>query len=82
MRGEEVVSAIAADGGDARFIATDLTVPADVSRLTDEVGDFDILVNNAGVFPFGATHELDEGTFDVTFDLNVKAPFCLTTSST
>jgi NAD(P)-dependent dehydrogenase (short-subunit alcohol dehydrogenase family) len=48
MRGEEVVSAIGADGGDARFSAADLPVPADVSRLAGEVGDVDILVNAKG----------------------------------
>jgi NAD(P)-dependent dehydrogenase (short-subunit alcohol dehydrogenase family) len=47
-RGEEVASAIGADGGDARFIAADLPVPADVSRLAGEVGDVDILVNAKG----------------------------------
>jgi NAD(P)-dependent dehydrogenase (short-subunit alcohol dehydrogenase family) len=77
-RGEQVVGAIAADGGDARFVVADLASAADVSRLADDVGDVDILVNNAGVFPFGPTDEVDEETFDTTFDINVKAPFFLT----
>jgi NAD(P)-dependent dehydrogenase (short-subunit alcohol dehydrogenase family) len=77
-RGAEVVSAIEADGGEARFIAAELRSAADVTRLADEVGTVDILVNNAGVYPFVATHELDEETYDATFDVNVKAPFFLT----
>jgi NAD(P)-dependent dehydrogenase (short-subunit alcohol dehydrogenase family) len=77
-RGEEVVSAITAKGGQARFIQADLTSLADVRRLAEEAGTVDILVNNAGVFPFGATHDVDEATFDTTFDANVKAPFFLT----
>lgn len=77
-RGEDVVAAITGHGGAARFIRADLTSPTEVARLADEVGDVDILVNNAGVFPFGATHEVDEETFDTTFDTNVKAPFFLT----
>jgi NAD(P)-dependent dehydrogenase (short-subunit alcohol dehydrogenase family) len=77
-RGDEVVSAIAGDGGHARFIRADLTASDDVARLADEAGAVDILVNNAGVFPFGPTHEVDEQTFDTTFDSNVKAPFFLT----
>ena len=77
-RGAEVVSAIEAEGGEARFAAADLTSTADVNRLADEVGTVDILVNNAGVYPFVPTHELDEETYDTTFDINVKAPFFLT----
>jgi NAD(P)-dependent dehydrogenase (short-subunit alcohol dehydrogenase family) len=77
-RGAEVVAAITAAGGEARFIAADLSSQADVTRLADEAGAVDILVNNAGIFPFGATHEVDEATFDATFDMNVKAPFFLT----
>jgi NAD(P)-dependent dehydrogenase (short-subunit alcohol dehydrogenase family) len=77
-RGQQVVDAIAADGGDARFVVADLASTADLSRLADDVGDVDVLVNNAGIFPFGPTHEVDEETFDTTFDVNVKAPFFLT----
>ena len=77
-RGEEAVAAIRNDGGEARFVRADLTSVDDVERLADEVGDVDILVNNAGVYPFGATQDVDEQTFDMTFDTNVKAPFFLT----
>jgi NAD(P)-dependent dehydrogenase (short-subunit alcohol dehydrogenase family) len=77
-RGDEVVAAITARGGDARFIPADLHSAADIARLADDAGDVDILVNNAGAFPFGPTHEVEEQTFDATFDINVKAPFFLT----
>jgi NAD(P)-dependent dehydrogenase (short-subunit alcohol dehydrogenase family) len=76
-RGDEVVAAIAGDGGSARFIQADLGSADDVARLAQEAGHVDVLVNNAGIFPFGATHEIDEPTFDATFDVNVKAPFFL-----
>ena len=46
--------------------------------MIQQAGEVDILVNNAGVFPGGATHEIDERTFDETFAVNVKAPFFLT----
>jgi NAD(P)-dependent dehydrogenase (short-subunit alcohol dehydrogenase family) len=36
-----------------------------------------VLVNNAGVFPFGATDEVDDSTFDSAYAVNVKAPFFL-----
>jgi NAD(P)-dependent dehydrogenase (short-subunit alcohol dehydrogenase family) len=37
-----------------------------------------VLVNNAGVFPGGPTDQTTEEAFDLTFDVNVKAPFFLT----
>jgi NAD(P)-dependent dehydrogenase (short-subunit alcohol dehydrogenase family) len=77
-RGREVVEAIEADGGTAQFIAADLASFADVRRLAEAAGDVDVLVNNAGVFPGGPTGEMTEEAFDVTFDVNVKAPFFLT----
>jgi NAD(P)-dependent dehydrogenase (short-subunit alcohol dehydrogenase family) len=81
-RAREVVSAIEAAGGRARFIAADLASFEDVKRLAEAADDVDVLVNNAGVFPGGPTDQTTEEafdvTFDVTFDVNVKAPFFLT----
>ena len=77
-RGAEVAAEIERAGGKAEFIAADLSKPSEVAQLADRVGEIDILVNNAGVFPGGATDDIDEATFDTTFDVNVKAPFFLT----
>ena len=77
-RGREVVQAIEAAGGTARFIAADLASFADVRRLAAAARDVDVLVNNAGVFPGGPTDQTTEEAFDLTFDVNVKAPFFLT----
>jgi NAD(P)-dependent dehydrogenase (short-subunit alcohol dehydrogenase family) len=77
-RGDEVVDAITAAGGAARFIAADLADFEDVKRLADAAKDVDVLVNNAGVFPGGPTDQMTEDDFDVTFDVNVKASFFLT----
>ena len=77
-RGREVVEAVQAAGGKAQFIAADLASFADVRRLAEATGDVDVLVNNAGVFPGGPTDQTTEVAFDVTFDVNVKAPFFLT----
>ncbi len=77
-RGREVVQAIEAAGGTARFIAADLASLGDVRRLAATARDVDVLVNNAGVFPGGPTDQTTEEAFDLTFDVNVKAPFFLT----
>jgi NAD(P)-dependent dehydrogenase (short-subunit alcohol dehydrogenase family) len=77
-RGSAVVAAIEAAGGRARFIAADLATFQDVQDLAEAAGDVEVLVNNAGAFPGGPTEETDEATFDLVFDVNVKAPFFLT----
>jgi NAD(P)-dependent dehydrogenase (short-subunit alcohol dehydrogenase family) len=78
QRGQEVVAAIEAAGGTARFVEADLTRLADVEHLAEAVGDVDVLVNNAGAFPAGPTADFGEHAFDLVFDVNVKAPFFLT----
>jgi NAD(P)-dependent dehydrogenase (short-subunit alcohol dehydrogenase family) len=77
QRGGETVDAIVAAGGRASFVAADLTDPADILRLSRDVGQIDVLVNNAGFSVFGATAKLDFATFDSLFASNVRAPFFL-----
>jgi NAD(P)-dependent dehydrogenase (short-subunit alcohol dehydrogenase family) len=77
-RGGEVVDAIAADGGKARFIAADLTRPAELDSLVEQAGKVDILVNNAGIAWFGPTNELDVAGFDRLFTANVRPAYFLT----
>jgi NAD(P)-dependent dehydrogenase (short-subunit alcohol dehydrogenase family) len=52
-RGAQVVEQIQKAGGNARFVAADLSDPADVTHLAAEIGRIDILVNNAGTSWFG-----------------------------
>src|SRR5437763_14771094 len=54
-RGAETIEAIIAGDGRARFVAADLSNPADLRRLIEDVGSIDLLVNNAGFSVFGAT---------------------------
>jgi NAD(P)-dependent dehydrogenase (short-subunit alcohol dehydrogenase family) len=77
-RGQAVVDAITADGGQARFAAADLRDPAELDDLARQADMVDVLVNNAGVSWFGPTPELDVATFGRLFAANVQAPYFLT----
>src|SRR5690349_23231441 len=54
-RGSAVAGTITAAGGKARFVAADLTDPAQVDHLAEQAGSVDVLVNNAGFSWFGPT---------------------------
>ncbi len=78
---EESVAELQAAGIDARWIAADCAVEADIHRLADEtlerMGDIDILVNNAGA-AWGAPaedHPLE--AWDKVMNLNVRGYFLL-----
>src|SRR5258708_32060438 len=53
QRGAATVEEIIAAGGRARFLAVDLSKPAEGRRLATAAGDVDVLVNNAGLALFG-----------------------------
>ena len=76
-RGASVVKEIQAAGGRARFLAADLADPDEVRRLASEAGEVDVLVNNAGVYQFGSTADVDDATFSLHVDINLRAPFLL-----
>src|SRR6202795_4831264 len=81
-RGEKTIAEIRAAGGKADFISSDLRDAASaraVAKKAIELGNghVDVLINNAGVFPFGATHEMSEASFNDVYALNVKAPYFL-----
>jgi NAD(P)-dependent dehydrogenase (short-subunit alcohol dehydrogenase family) len=76
-RGSAVAGVITAAGGKARFVAADLTDPAQVDHLIEQAGPVDVLVNNAGFSWFGPTAELDVVTFDRLFAANVRSAYFL-----
>jgi NAD(P)-dependent dehydrogenase (short-subunit alcohol dehydrogenase family) len=76
-RGAAVVEQIETDGGQASFIAADLSDPAEIERLAFEAGDIDVLVNNAGFSIWGPTEKTTGEDFDAMFVSNVRAPFLL-----
>jgi NAD(P)-dependent dehydrogenase (short-subunit alcohol dehydrogenase family) len=76
-RGTQVVDAIVAEGGSARFAAADLGDPAQLDDLVGRADLVDVLVNNAGFSWFGPTRDLDVATFDRLFAANVRAAYFL-----
>jgi NAD(P)-dependent dehydrogenase (short-subunit alcohol dehydrogenase family) len=76
-RGAAVVAQIEAAGGQARFIAADLSDPADIKHLAEEAGEIDVLVNNAGRSVWAPTEEMKVADFDSMFASNVRAPYLL-----
>jgi len=76
-RGQQTVEAIEKAGGQARFVAADLSDPDGVARLAAEAGRVDVLVNNAGFSWFGPTENLGTETFDALFDSNVRSAYYL-----
>src|SRR6201982_2860842 len=76
-RGSAVAGTITAEGGKARFVAADLTDPAQVDHLVEQAGPVDVLVNNAGFSWFGPTADLDVATFDRLFTANVRSAYFL-----
>lgn len=77
-RGAQIVAAIEAEGGHAEFIVADLNDIAPVRRLTEQAGEVDVLVNKAAAHHYAPTLEQDVDSFDMTFDVTVRAPFFLT----
>jgi 3-oxoacyl-[acyl-carrier protein] reductase len=82
-RGEAVVAAIKAKGGQASFVRADVTRSADVQALVEAAvqrhGKLDVMVNNAGW-----THrnrpalEVSEEEFDRVYAINVKSIYLAT----
>lgn len=76
-RGQATVDAIVQAGGQARFIAAELSDPKELARLVELAGDVDVLVNNSGVAWIGPTNDLPVERFDALFAANVRAPYYL-----
>jgi len=78
---DQVVGAIAANGGQAIAVQADVADPAAVQSLfaqtIAQLGRIDVLVNNAGIMPSSLPMlaETDDATFDRLFAVNVKGSF-------
>ena len=78
---EEAAAHLQAQGIDTRWIAADMSQPAEITRVADEtmqrMGDIHILVNNAGA-TWGAPaedHPLD--AWDKVMNLNIRSIFLM-----
>ncbi len=78
---EEAAAHLQAQGIDTRWVAADVSQPAEIARVADEalqrLGDIDILVNNAGA-TWGAPaedHPLE--AWDKVMNLNIRSIFLM-----
>ena len=73
---------LSSKGFETLGIATDITVRENIERFvgqaSDRFGTIDILVNNAGVVFLAPAEELTDEAWDVTMNVNLKAPFMVT----
>lgn len=75
----ETVRLIKDNGGDALFIAGDVSniksAESIVNMAIEHFGRIDVLVNNAGIVLPGRLDDTSEEAFDKTMDVNVKGTF-------
>jgi 3-oxoacyl-[acyl-carrier protein] reductase len=78
-KGEEVVTAIKAAGGDAIAIKADITNAADVEQLfkttLDTFGRIDVVVHTAGIMPMGSIADGNLEIFDKVIATNLRGSF-------
>jgi NAD(P)-dependent dehydrogenase (short-subunit alcohol dehydrogenase family) len=79
--GEKVAREVTAAGGRAHFVATDVSVSADVARAVAEAerafGALHVVFNNAGIFPAddGSPVDTPESVWDQVMAVNLKSVF-------
>lgn len=73
--GNETEELIRAQGGQARYIQTDVSDEASVAALARQVGRVDILVNNATVFAVGRLWEISTADWDRVMTVNLRGAF-------
>lgn len=78
---EEAAAELQAAGIDARWVAADCAVEADIRRLADEtlqrMGPIDILVNNAGTAWGAPAEDHPVPAWDKVMNLNIRSYFIL-----
>jgi NAD(P)-dependent dehydrogenase (short-subunit alcohol dehydrogenase family) len=80
-KGEETVTSIRRNGGEAIFVKTDVSKTSDVQQMVKAVkekyGKIDILFNNAGIHQnsAGTVVDLEEDDWNKVIDTNLKSMF-------
>ncbi len=73
---EVIAASIAENGGDAAYLAVDVTRRDDVSKLAAlavaQFGRLDVMINNAGISQLYAMEELDVEGWEQMIDVNLK----------
>lgn len=73
---QELVTAIAAQGGQAAYRVTDVTNPADLTALVDlaktKFGGIDVIFNNAGIMPTSPISALKTDEWNAMIEVNLK----------
>lgn len=76
---DQVVSAIAAESGEAIAIKADISDPDQVERLfaetLDKFGSVDVVVQNSGIMPLSPIGKADVETFDKVISVNLRGTF-------
>jgi len=79
---EEVVSTIAAKGGEAVAVQADVSRPEQVNdmvaRVSGELGDVDVMVNNAGIIDDGLLMRMSDEAWPRVIETNLNGTFYCT----
>jgi NAD(P)-dependent dehydrogenase (short-subunit alcohol dehydrogenase family) len=81
-RASEVVDAIAAEGGKARFVAADLTQPAELDGLAERADQVDVLSQQRRDSPVWADRRTRRSDLRPAFTANVQPVYFLTAALT
>jgi NAD(P)-dependent dehydrogenase (short-subunit alcohol dehydrogenase family) len=80
--GQPVVDEVVANGGEAKFVQTDVSIEADVKNLIKtcikEYGKIDILVNNAGVNFIKPFEEVKPSDWDYVLNTDLRGTYLCT----
>ena len=79
--GEETVSQIKADGGDARFFQVDLSDTGQIAAVVEQTlaayGAPYLVINNASIYPRATVIDMKVEDWERTLKVNITAPFLI-----